>query len=85
MHQFSEHEAMTGSQIALQSIENFHSARLEPRSYIKRLQRRLARQQKGSNRRAKTKYLIAVHHAKKANIRHDFAHKTSRSLVNSER
>ena len=52
--------------------------------YIKRLQRRLARQQKGSHRRAKTKHRIAVHHAKKANIRHDFAHKTSRSLVNSD-
>ncbi|RAU19756.1 transposase [Nitrincola tibetensis] len=52
--------------------------------YIKRLQRRLARQQKGSNRRAKTKHRIAVHHAKRANIRNDFAHKTSRSLVNSE-
>ena len=50
--------------------------------YIKRLQRRLARQQKGSNRRAKTKHRIAVHHAKKANIRKDFAHKTSHALVN---
>lgn len=52
--------------------------------YIKRLQRRLARQQKGSHRRAKTKHRIAVHYAKKANIRHDFAHKTSRSLVDSD-
>lgn len=52
--------------------------------YIKRLQRKLARQQKGSNRRNKTKHRIATHHAKKANIRNDFAHKTSRSLVDSE-
>lgn len=52
--------------------------------YIKRLQRTLARQQKGSNRRHKTKHRIATHHAKKANIRHDFAHKTSRSLVDSQ-
>ena len=50
--------------------------------YIKRLQKKLARQEKGSNRRAKTKYRIAVHHAKKANIRKDFAHKTSHALVN---
>ncbi|QOW42900.1 MULTISPECIES: RNA-guided endonuclease TnpB family protein [Acinetobacter] len=50
--------------------------------YIKRLQRKLARQIKGSNRRAKTKHRIAVHHSKKANIRKDFAHKTSRSLAN---
>lgn len=49
--------------------------------YIKRLQRKLARQQKGSSRRNKTKHRIATHHAKKANIRNDFAHKTSRSLV----
>ncbi|MCF2903198.1 transposase [Pseudoalteromonas sp. OFAV1] len=52
--------------------------------YIKRLQRKLARQQKGSNRRNKTKYRISKHHAKKANIRNDFAHKTSRSLVDSK-
>lgn len=41
--------------------------------YIKRLQRKLAKQQKGSNRRAKTKHRIAIHHAKKANIRKDFS------------
>jgi putative transposase len=52
--------------------------------YIKRLQRKLAKQQKGSNRRNKTKFRIARHHAKKANIRNDFAHKTSRSLVDSK-
>ena len=52
--------------------------------YIKRLQRKLARQEKGSNRRNKTKHRIATHHAKKANIRNDFAHKTSRSLVDSK-
>lgn len=52
--------------------------------YIKRLQRKLARQQKSSNRRSKTKHRIAKHHAKKANIRNDFAHKTSRSLVDSQ-
>lgn len=52
--------------------------------YIKRLQRKLARQCKGSSRRNKTKYRIASHHAKKANIRNDFAHKTSRSLVDGQ-
>ena len=50
--------------------------------YIKRLQRRMAKQVKGSNRRNKTKHRIAKFHAKKANIRQDFAHKTSHSLVN---
>lgn len=52
--------------------------------YIKRLQRRLAKQVKGSNRRNKTKHRLAIHHAKKANIRNDFAHKTSFSLVDSQ-
>ncbi|MCQ1061127.1 transposase [Photobacterium sp. ZSDE20] len=52
--------------------------------YIRRLQRRMARQQKGSNRRQRTKNRVADYHAKKANIRNDFAHKTSRSLVDSE-
>ena len=50
--------------------------------YIKRLQRRMAKQVKCSNRRNKTKYRIAKFHSKKSNIRNDFAHKTSRSLVN---
>lgn len=53
--------------------------------YIKRLQRKLAKQkQKTSHRRAKTKHRIAKHHAKCANIRKDFCHKTSRSLVNDQ-
>jgi putative transposase len=50
---------------------------------IKRLQRRLSKQTKGSNRRNKTKKGIAKHHAKCANIRKDFCHKTSHELVNS--
>jgi putative transposase len=51
--------------------------------YIKRLQRRLSKQIKGSNRINKTKQGIAKHHAKCANIRKDFCHKTSHELVNS--
>jgi putative transposase len=52
--------------------------------YIKRLQRKLARQkQKTSSRRLKTKHRIAKQYAKIKNIREDFCHKTSRSLVNS--
>lgn len=52
--------------------------------YIKKLQRKLARQkQKNSKRRIKTKYRIASHHAKCSNIRKDFCHKTSSSLINS--
>ena len=52
--------------------------------YLKRLQRRLARQDKGSNRRQKTKHRIARQHQKIANIRNDFCHKTSRKLVDSK-
>jgi len=52
--------------------------------YIKRLQRRLAKQNKGSNRRNKTKHRIAKYHVKKANIRLDFCHKTSKTLVDSK-
>ena len=51
--------------------------------YVKRLQRRLSRQKKGSNRRQKTKARIATQHKKIANIRQDFCHKTSRKMVDS--
>ena len=52
--------------------------------YIKRLQKKLARQkQKTSSRRLKTKHRIANHSAKIKNIREDFCHKTSHALVNS--
>ena len=49
--------------------------------YIKRLQRKLARQKQTSHRRSKTKRRVANHHAKCSNIRKDFCHKTSRELV----
>ena len=49
---------------------------------IKHLQRKLSRQQKGSKRRNKTKRRLAKKHAKLANIRMDFSHKTSRTIVN---
>jgi putative transposase len=51
--------------------------------YIKRLQRRLARQKKGSNRRNRTKMRISRQYGKQADIRNDFAHQTSRSIVNA--
>ena len=46
-----------------------------------RLQRRLARQQKGSNRRARTKHAIAALHARAGDRRRDWAEKTSTRLV----
>jgi putative transposase len=51
--------------------------------YLKRYQRKLAKQQKTSHRRTKTKYRIATAYAKCANIRQDFCHKTSHALVAS--
>jgi putative transposase len=48
---------------------------------IKKWQRRLARQKLGSNRRGKVKRSIAAARRKIADIRRDFAHQTTRSLV----
>jgi putative transposase len=48
---------------------------------VKRLQRRMARQETGSKRRQKSKVRIAKQLAKQRNIRKDFSHKTSRSIV----
>jgi putative transposase len=63
---------------------NQKKSKMKAERYIKRLQRKIARQKnKNSHRRAKTKHRVAKHHAKCGNIRQDFSHKTSRSLVNS--
>lgn len=51
--------------------------------YLKRLQRRLARQKKGSNRRRKIKGKIGRAHLKMANIRRDFCHKASHAIVSN--
>jgi len=50
--------------------------------YLKRYQRRLAKQEKGSNRRAQTKYKIGRCHQKISNIRQNFCHQTSHAIVN---
>ena len=50
-------------------------------AYIKRQQKRLARQVKGSNRRNRTKQKISKAHNKIGNIRNDFCHQTSRKLI----
>ena len=51
--------------------------------YLKRLQHRLSKQQKGSRRRGRTKKKIGRVHDQIANIRKDFCHQTSRKLVKS--
>ncbi len=53
-------------------------------AYIKRQQRRLARQEKGSNRRKKTKSRIAKAHLKIGNRRLDFIHKATFSLCQNQ-
>lgn len=51
--------------------------------YIKRFQRKLARQQKGSNKHKVTKLKIASLHRETQQVREDFLHKTSRTLVDN--
>lgn len=48
---------------------------------IKSLQKKLCRQKKGSQQRLKTKRRLSAKHAKIANIRTDFAHKTSHKII----
>lgn len=50
--------------------------------HIKRAQRKLARQERGSHKRQLTKQKIAKLHRKTRQVREDFLHKTSRTLVN---
>ena len=52
--------------------------------YIKRYQKRLSKQKKGSKQREKTKAKIARSHKKISNIRLDFCHKTSKAMVSEE-
>lgn len=56
----------------------------EKEKYLKRCQRKLAKQTKGSKRREKTKKLITKTAGKISDIRKNFCHQTSHSLVNSE-
>lgn len=53
--------------------------------HLRQLQRKLARQQKGSKRYLKTGARIARKKSSQANIRHDFAHKASHQMVNSDK
>jgi putative transposase len=52
--------------------------------YIKRTQKRLSSKKKGSKRWKSTKRKISKAHEKIGNIRKDFCHKTSRSIVEQE-
>jgi putative transposase len=52
---------------------------------VKRLQKKQARQVKGSRRREVTKRKIAVLHRKNGCVRHDFAHQTSHAITSGPR
>jgi len=52
---------------------------------IRRFQKKLSRQKKGSNRRHKTKICLSGRHSRIANIRENFCHQTSRKIVDQEK
>jgi len=60
--------------------ENFKKKQIR----LKRYQRQMARQKKGSNSRAKTKGKIARVHQKIANIRYNFCHQVSHRLTKTD-
>jgi putative transposase len=68
---------------ALSTSEMFTCPRLSPRRQqrIKRLQRRLARAKRGSNRRVQVKSTIARLRAREADVRKDWAEKLSTDLA----
>lgn len=49
---------------------------------LRRAQRKVARRQKGSKRRAKAVHALQKQHQRVGNLRRDFHHKTARALVN---
>ncbi len=51
---------------------------------VRRFQKKLSRQKKGSNRRYKTKIRLSDRHSSIANIRENFCHQTSRKIVDRE-
>lgn len=55
--------------------------RIKTERYLKQQQRRLARQQKGSKQREKTKSKVARAHGKLFNVRDNFCHQTSHALT----
>ena len=66
----------TGEKVAAPNTFRKHEAKLA------KLQRRLAKKQKGSRNRAKAKRKVARLHAKAADARRDFLHKLSTRLIN---
>ena len=66
------------------ALEAIQKKRLERKEIgAKRLQRRMARQVKGSKNRAKTRARLATKHEYRGNVARDFSHQTSHALVRS--
>ena len=66
------------------ALEAVQKKRLERKEIgAKRLQRRMARQVKGSKSRAKTRTRLATKHEYRGNVARDFSHQTSHALVRS--
>ena len=64
--------------------DNQRQNKLKKEKYIKRMQKKLSRQQKGSNRREKTKFNLGRAHQNIANIRNDFCHKVSHAITSDK-
>lgn len=79
----------TGIDVGLNAfITTSDGEKIEPPQYFRKaerklakVQRRLSRRTKGSNRRRKARILVSNHHEKIANQRLDFNHKVAYSLV----
>lgn len=69
----------TGEEITNPRVLKVYAAKL------KRAQQRLSRRVKGSKNRDKARVAVARIHERISNIRHDYLHQTSRSIVNRAR
>jgi putative transposase len=74
-------KTLTTSDGVQESIPKESLTRLDKK--LKRLQRKLCRQKKGSSNRQKTKYKIGDVHRKIRNIRQDWNHKSSTTIAKS--
>ena len=71
-----------GRFFALEAVQKKHLERKEIGA--RRLQRRMARQVKGSKNRAKTRNRLAAKHEYRSNVARDFSHQTSHALVTDQ-
>ena len=71
--------------ISFELSPNQKRKKIKQEKYVKRMQRKLSRQQLGSGRRSRTKQRIGRAHQKIANIRNDFCHKTSHAITSETR